>query len=817
MYTVDVAIVGCYGDGKFIETTFVVPSLQPQASLLEYSVEYDTSLEVYVVERAPESPSTTEVQTSTEKQTAVDDWFDAEYIDFEEDDEDWENHDDESGISLGGFRAENFPVMSRKGGDVKNQRSLESPVPARSLDSFNSENLDSNKKPTTTKLAELLKPESFDWADEVDREEELSPPQPAEQPIQGQENQSLKYESFNWADEFDEETSPAPAQNQETGMLKYESFDWADEDEDEEVKPSGTMEQPAGDQGPGLLEHESFDWSDESDAEELVFDAGASVNQAVVYSQPRGAYSPFIVNTPPSRPSPPIPWESCEQQEIAPFSLDTEGQDGIEDGMVVYDEDSQAIAELAMQASALYEYNVRRGDWECGSQGRQTADYPYIHHFNWLGYGILEPSETPAEVSLAVILSGTKMWLCGNPTSRVAVTLNQAFQYVDPVLYEGDMEALSVKGSELQRAVTGATSKFYTSCGTWSNDSYGGDEERPILDPMDVDFYEGQACAFINGWLYQESAPTRDAELYKFQNYVGRSAWEFAERRRQPYRTSHLRSSLTADGGGESSSQCARVLRVVRGSMQYWAHEEGQEASEALPEPEAVEVEDVDGPEEGAPSEPEHGPSNDESDQSQSRRLSSETPSESTEATSTNSSDNESSSPPAPLLASHETVIHTIRRRLSFGDLRSAAVLEARQTFTQIEEARMSSPSLVLPPLGIPRKRPHSPEKLEAALPVIEPSSNNVPKARYVRLQAKSALVQATLTVEQAVPELSMPDPKTRPSGRKGIWKRAWNRLTNGMKSKFSKQKGTDLPPPPPLSPSTDAVQFLQLYARIDR
>lgn len=721
-YTVDVAIVGCYGGGKFLETTFVVPSLEPRAPLQEYSVEYDMTLEVYIVRRA--SPSAAEAQTTTKGQASlrqqndVDEWFDAGYIGFE-DVEDRGIYDDQNDVFLGRFSVENFPVMSPKGGDVNYQQSLERSARARPGACQILDSSDTNGKPTTTqtpapseeeKLAELLQPESFDWADE-----------------------------------FDEETFPAtePSQSQDTDMLRYESFDWSEES-DNELAATGTND-----------------------------------NQVVVYSQPNEAYAPLVVSSLPSHPSSPNPFESDEQQESGPVSLDTEDQYGMEDGMMLYDEDGQKDTELAMHARSLYEHNMCRANWESSFQWCQTENYPYIHHFNWLGYGIVGPSETPAEVSLAVILSGPKMWVCENPTSREAVTLCRAFQYVDPVLYEGDVGALSLRGSELQKTVTGATSKFYTSYGTWANDSYGGDEERPMLDPMDVDFYVGQPCTFINGWLSQESTPTRDAELNKFQNYVGMSAWEFAKKKGQPYRVSHLRRSLTADGDGESSSQCARVLRVVRGSMQYWAHDGGQTAGEVSPEPEAEVEEDA-------------SPSNGESSASDSRRTSSEStdtaPSESTEATTINSADNESLSPPAPRLAIRKTAIDRIRRRLSFPDLRTESVVAASEASTsQNEEARKSSPSLVLPPLVVPRNRPHHPEKPAAvASPVHEPpSTKQAPKARYVRLQAKSALAQATVTIVYGVPVLSMPAQETEmqtAGGQKRVWKRAWKRIKRAMR-----------------------------------
>ncbi|KAK2766841.1 hypothetical protein FQN54_006155 [Arachnomyces sp. PD_36] len=791
LYAVDVAIVGCYGEGRFLEATFVVPSLEPLAPLHDYDVEYDTFLEVYVVSlvprEAPEGPiPSVKAPASTMEQADADDWFHAEYMDFEEYyDDDWESYDAQ--ICGGLFPVENFPVMSQN----------VNPEPAPTIDNldspdreiFNSsseEETKSNAQITSRedKLAELLRPDNFDWAEEVD--EEIVTYRTQEQPLRNQEPDPLKQESFNWAEDVEEE----------------------------EARP-GTMDHRSGDEGA------------END---------------------RGSpYAPFIVdssqcssNGTSSQPPP----GSCEAQETDSLSSDTEGIHEAEAEMSEHSQDEQEAKERAEQESKRSAEAVR--------QVFQFRKYPHIHHFNWLGYGVFGPSETPPEVSLMVLMSDSKVWRNVNAAFREVTVLRNAFIYVDPVLYTGDPAALGLRGSELSRVVTGFTSKFYSPYGTWDDDSYDGDEERPIADPIDnpeaVAMHIDKPWVPINGWFCQNVAPTRDVAVYQFSSDWGGDKERYFEKKARPYQMSRLRISQSAaeEDDGESS-QYARDLRVVHGSMQYWTHDGGLVLNETLsaeavgPDvvdaastPEVVERVDLDGdrsvePTEGQPPGPDYvdlpgtteeaqydeppsgsmeNADDGDSGLSHSRTSSSVTSraasSELTRVTTNSSTEEE----PSPRPASCEMVTHPAGRRSSLQDPRLETVPESSSHLSEeIEEGESSSTDVILPLVVPPRiPRPLTLPSTTNPATNLPPKDKN-PAPKLVRPDPKSAQVKTSLNTERPIPVFSTPDPETSSNPRKQVWTRAWGWVT-GAARRVSLSKPR--PPPPPSA----AAQILQRQLR---
>lgn len=112
-------------------------------------------------------------------------------------------------------------------------------------------------------------------------------------------------------------------------------------------------------------------------------------------------------------------------------------------------------------------------DWQ--EQQRQAFrvfmenDEYTAHHFSWSGKPVNHKTQTPAALSLAVIMT-----LCRVKTGPVvpkhnlqkSVRTEQALLLVDPVIYLGRKEVLSgLSMGELQNTGTGLTHKFYSNQG----------------------------------------------------------------------------------------------------------------------------------------------------------------------------------------------------------------------------------------------------------------------------------------------------------------------------------------------------------------
>jgi hypothetical protein len=80
---------------------------------------------------------------------------------------------------------------------------------------------------------------------------------------------------------------------------------------------------------------------------------------------------------------------------------------------------------------------------------------------------------------------------------------------VDPVIYHGPAEGFEIRGESLREAATGVCDKFYSEHGTWRNDEYGKEKDRPAVDRMDVLAYPIGFLP-VNGWF--QSAFVMDHE-----------------------------------------------------------------------------------------------------------------------------------------------------------------------------------------------------------------------------------------------------------------------------------------------------------------
>ncbi|KKZ62722.1 hypothetical protein EMCG_02933 [[Emmonsia] crescens] len=205
---------------------------------------------------------------------------------------------------------------------------------------------------------------------------------------------------------------------------------------------------------------------------------------------------------------------------------------------------SQAIKELTQQVDLV-------------------TNYPNIHHFNWLGDAVMERSYTTPEVSLFVIVSPPKPFF-SERLMREAVTLRQAMKFVDPILYCGGLEDLTLSGRELLKIITGQASQFYTRAGTWQDDTPDPDIGEPTVDPSNPRLYARRRWLPLNGWfdVHFTSRCTRNVSLpcvrgaFTRHEYLDQannlSERDTQGRRHQPSRRSRLQQCITADDVGDA-------------------------------------------------------------------------------------------------------------------------------------------------------------------------------------------------------------------------------------------------------------------------
>lgn len=135
-----------------------------------------------------------------------------------------------------------------------------------------------------------------------------------------------------------------------------------------------------------------------------------------------------------------------------------------------------------------------------------------IHHFNYLGNGVRCKSATPPAISLLVAVAGAKASFILDGLEPLNLhgyaVMRSAMKLVDPVIYHGPIEDLSLRGERLREAATGFCEKFYTRHGTWEGDDYEEDEDRPAVDWMDLSAYLPQSLP-ITGWFHSPPAMDR--------------------------------------------------------------------------------------------------------------------------------------------------------------------------------------------------------------------------------------------------------------------------------------------------------------------
>ena len=176
---------------------------------------------------------------------------------------------------------------------------------------------------------------------------------------------------------------------------------------------------------------------------------------------------------------------------------------------------------------------------------------PEIHHINWLGQGVTGKTSTPAAVSLAVTLMPAPARFVDEEDLRGKTVLREAMLTIDPVVFYGDLnEVKDLRGERLREAIIGSTAPYYTPFGWWQEDSYGEDDERPLIVEIGMTRYI-EGTTIVNGWL-DTTAPSRQ----DFFNDAQQSYYSMLDARKKGVRdrmllgvgSTPLRSVLTADG-----------------------------------------------------------------------------------------------------------------------------------------------------------------------------------------------------------------------------------------------------------------------------
>lgn len=165
--------------------------------------------------------------------------------------------------------------------------------------------------------------------------------------------------------------------------------------------------------------------------------------------------------------------------------------EGQEDGIYYSYEDNYETAQ--MKGEVEQEFIFRNYCME--------HDEGQIHHFNWLGYPICEPSGTPPAISLLFQLADPKM---PNPRDelRFQSIFATAMMFIDPVIVELEegLEDLDREGFDLVRWATGRVTRFYSLHGRWTEDQFEWEECR-TPDEGRLEQYQSGSVACGNGFI----------------------------------------------------------------------------------------------------------------------------------------------------------------------------------------------------------------------------------------------------------------------------------------------------------------------------
>ncbi|KAE8348545.1 hypothetical protein BDV28DRAFT_152730 [Aspergillus coremiiformis] len=318
---------------------------------------------------------------------------------------------------------------------------------------------------------------------------------------------------FDWADDVEETL-------QQYELLKpTANFDWADDVEDmfEEYVESDTdmSSESENDTPPDLEEYLQL--------EDFCLDK--ELDEDMKVEQPTETVSPWEI----SRPSV-VPHVREDSEDLPTDYLD--------DG----DQDYSMTALMKEQVNC--EFGFRDFCMELDEE-RQ------IHHFNWFGCPVYEPSGTPPAISLFFQLSEPKV-----PTPedelRFQSIFTRAKTFIDPVIVESENspEDLYQQRFELVKSPTSRTSKFYSLHGRWTEDPLEQDECK-VPDEGNVELYQKESVICGNGFVSPFCIrPRCQWEQYKAQLHMDyessrTSAWSFQTKRQNKVdKGSPLRQSM---------------------------------------------------------------------------------------------------------------------------------------------------------------------------------------------------------------------------------------------------------------------------------
>lgn len=255
-YVVDCKMWDSTGSTELLTTTFIVPRRDPGSNIDRFQATWDKDLATFIVRStecpirpSPIHPVDDLSRYGRECRQHGDDMFDIEYLST--------NHglyfEDQSQYDLGVFAVRETVPISEK--PSKECAEGLTPEPSSSK-SGNAGEID---------IEELLKPDSFDWADEVDCTDENEQCRPIDNKT------LLKPDPFDWADEIEcELESKLPHEIEIDTLLKSDTFDWADDVEAEIERKAESTQQTVPSSKIGLeslLKPDSFNWADEVELE----------------------------------------------------------------------------------------------------------------------------------------------------------------------------------------------------------------------------------------------------------------------------------------------------------------------------------------------------------------------------------------------------------------------------------------------------------------------------------------------------------------------------------------------------------------------
>ncbi|KAJ5116673.1 hypothetical protein N7456_001021 [Penicillium angulare] len=93
---------------------------------------------------------------------------------------------------------------------------------------------------------------------------------------------------------------------------------------------------------------------------------------------------------------------------------------------------------------------------------------PSIHHFNYDGQGVYDPTDTSPGECFAIIMAQKRHQESRSPGAyRIRSIINRARLFLDPIAGIVDADMLHLRGSELAQAVEGKVKKSYSTHGRW--------------------------------------------------------------------------------------------------------------------------------------------------------------------------------------------------------------------------------------------------------------------------------------------------------------------------------------------------------------